>query len=322
MPGRILFIADQFAESSHDGGSGYPGAAELTDAAVIEASPWPIERVRTQELKTSHLRDFDVHVVGTLAQGRPDQCDAIAALGRAVLVEHDYRICRWRGDFGRSSSRFHRKLWRCNCRMKPRLRLLQSARGAIFLTHRQLGIYRTNPFVRLPRHAVLGCSVMGSKFFEAVARFKRAGLPGGTGTCVLYSDQAAGGYEQAALYCKSNGIDPTVMHDAASGELATFEAAARVVFLPQWPEPSSRVALAARFLGCELVSNDALGVTAESWWHMPDELAFEFVREAPRRFWTLVSSLLSGRAYATHPWARPSRDARVVSIFPPGSEHA
>lgn len=323
MPKRILFIADQFAESPRDAISRYPGGAELTDAAVIEASPWPIETVRITELRTAHLRDFDVHLVGNLEQATPEQCEAIAALGRSVLFEHDYRMCRWRGDFALATSPYHRKLWRCNCRLKPWLRLLESARGAIFLTHRQLGIYRTNPFVRLPRHAVLGCSVMGSEFLAAVARFRSAGSPQGRGTYVLYSGHATKGYKQALAYCKKQGIEPVVVRDATPKEvLASLAGAARVVFLPQWPEPASRVALEARFLGCELVSNDALGVAGESWWHSPDELAFEFVREAPRRFWTLVSSFLSGSSYAHYPWVRPSREARVVSTLATESSHA
>ncbi|HEY6560056.1 MAG TPA: hypothetical protein VI072_22380 [Polyangiaceae bacterium] len=322
MPKRVLFLADQFAESSRDGVGPY-SATELMDAALIQASPWPIEAVRIAELRISQLSDFDVHLVGNLTQATPEQCAAISALGRSVLLEHDYRMCRWRGNFARSTSSYHRRLWRCNCRLRPWLRLLETARGAIFLTHRQLGIYRTSPFVRLPRHAVLGCSVMGPDFFDRVARFKSVGSRPGQGTCVLHSDRATADHEQAVAYCKGNGIEATVVRDQGRDEVAAaFEAAARVVLLPQWPEPSSRVALEARFLGCELVSNEALGVTGESWWHMPDDLAFEFVREAPRRFWTLVSSFLSGSSYATHPWTRPNRDPRVVSIVPPGNDDA
>jgi hypothetical protein len=322
VPERILFIADQFAQSPGDG-TGRHSSAELTDAALIEASPWPVETVRTSELEPARLRQFDVHLLGALTEATPEQLEAIAVLGRAVLLEQDYRICRWRGNFARSTSAYHRKLWRCNCRMKPTLRLIQAARGAIFLTHRQLGIYRTNPFVRLPRHAVLGCSVMGAGFFEAVARFRNAGSPAGTGTCLLYSDQSTGGHEEAIAYCKREHIEAAILRDTTpEGVRRSLAAAARLVFLPQWPEPSSEVALEARFLGCELISNEALGVTAESWWHLPDELALEFVREAPRRFWTLVSSLLSGSSRASHPWARPSRDARVVSTSPGDTEHA
>lgn len=322
MPKRVLFLADQFAEPSRDG-VGRDSAAEIMNAAVLQASPWPIEALRCSELRTDHLRDFDLHLIGNLEQATPEQCDAIAELGRGVLIEHDYRMCRWRGDFARSSSSYHRKLWRCNCRLKHRLRLLESARGAIFLTHRQLGIYRTNPFVRLPRHAVLGCSVMDRDFFDRVAHFKSTGSPRGAGALLLHSDDATTGYEQAIAYCRSSRIEPMVVPDTTRDEvLATFEAAARVVFLPQWPEPSGHIALEARFLGCELVSNEALGVAGESWWHLRDDLAFEFVREAPRRFWTLVSSFLGGSSYATHPWTRPNRDPRVVSISPPGNEHA
>src|SRR5689334_8722272 len=111
---RALFVADYFADTDGDSGGTYPGGAEQTDAAVIEASPWPVERATTRELDTASLDRFDLLLLGNLNLATQAQCDAIAGLGRHVLFEHDYRMCRYRGDY--VTRRAHRWLGRCLCR--------------------------------------------------------------------------------------------------------------------------------------------------------------------------------------------------------------
>ncbi len=315
MPRRVLFIADQFADAPRDPNSGYPGGAELTDAAVIARCPWPIEPVRVRALKPHYLKDFDLHLVSNLEQATVEQSHALAASGRSVLFEHDYRMCRWRGNIHTSRGLYHRRLWRCDCTPRAWRPLMQSALGAIFLTHRQLAMYRSNPFVRLPRFAVLGCSVMGSEFFAAVERYRAAGSPKGRGTCVLYSNHPTKGYEEALAYCRKQGIEPRVIRDLTPLQvLDEFIAAERLVFLPQWPEPASRVALEARFLGCEVVSSDALGVAGESWWNAHDALALKFVQHAADRFWYLVETMLTATPpAATYAWRHASTEPRIVS---------
>jgi hypothetical protein len=52
----------------------------------------------------------------------------------------------------------------------------------------------------------------------------------------------------------------------------------------------------ARFLGCEVVSNERLGVAGEPWWNEPDEVGLEVLRSAAERFWAMVERFRSARA--------------------------
>ena len=52
---KILFLADQFADSERHKGAGYPGGAELSDAAAIEACPWDITTAKWREIQLSDL---------------------------------------------------------------------------------------------------------------------------------------------------------------------------------------------------------------------------------------------------------------------------
>src|SRR5262249_16120796 len=141
---RVLFVADYFADTAGDSGGRYPGGAEQTDAALIDACPWPLERVQVRDLDETSLARFDLFLLGNLDTSTQAQCDAIAARGRHVLFEHDYRMCRTRGSYHARLS--HRVLGRCICRQTRFKKLFASALGAVFLTRRQLERYRENPF--------------------------------------------------------------------------------------------------------------------------------------------------------------------------------
>jgi hypothetical protein len=291
---RVLFGADYFSDSPPYPEHRFVGGAEQTDAAVIAACPWPIERVPTRELVKRRLEAFDILVLGNLQHIAPAEVDALARLGRHVLFEHDYRMCRYRGHDARGL--LHRVTRRCVCGQARFGALFRSALGAIFLTRRQLARYRQNPFVQLPPSEVLGCSVMGPEFFEAVRAFQ-ANPPRKSGTVVVHSGSSLKGFPAALAYCKKLGIEPTVLKNASHPELlAALARAERLVFLPSWYEPASRLAVEARFLGCEVVSNERLGVGGEPWWTEPDHVGLEVLRTAAERFWATVERFRSARA--------------------------
>jgi hypothetical protein len=288
---RVLFVADYFLGSAGDSGGHFPGGAEQTDAAVIDACPWPVERLPTVEVDEKKLDGFDLYVLGNLSLATEAQSRAIAARRRHVLFEHDYRMCRYRGnhDLG---DRKHRWLGFCTCRERRFVDLFETTLGAVFLTRRQLSRYRRNPYFRLPPHGVLGCSVMGSTFFEAVRRQRERPVEK-HGTVVVHSDRIFKGFEQSLAYCRRHGIEPTIVRDAAPESLLEVLASSeRLVFLPRWYEPASRLAVEARFLGCEVVSNKRLGVAGEPWWALPDAVGLEVIESAPRRFWKIVEGFL------------------------------
>ena len=283
---RVLFVADYFADAPPDAELRWLGGAEQTDAALMATCPWPLTRARVREIERHRPEEFDLLILGNLELARPHEIARLSRLGRHVLFEHDYRMCRYRGNHVHSL--LHRVADRCLCRQQRFGKLFESALGAIFLTRRQLRQYERNPFVRLPPSEVLGCSVMGPEFFGAVREF-RENPPQKSGTLVVYSKSVFKGFDEALRYCRERGIEPTVLRNASQSELLSALAhAERLVFLPTWHEPASRLAVEARFLGCEVVSNDRLGVAGEPWWNEPDEVGLEVLRSAPERFWATV----------------------------------
>jgi hypothetical protein len=283
----VLFVADYFSDTPPYPEQRFVGGAEQTDAAVIAACPWPVERAQTRDLHRHRLDHFDLVVAGNLQHASSADVRALAGHGRLVLFEHDYRMCRYRGHDSRGV--LHRLAQRCICPQRRFGSLFTSSLGAIFLTRRQLARYRKNPFVRLPPSEVLGCSVMGDEFWEAVRRFQER-PPQKAGTLVVHSSSSLKGFPAALARCKELGVEPTIVKNATHGELLEALARAeRLVLMPEWYEPASRLAVEARFLGCEVVTNERLGVAGEPWWSEPDEVGLEVVRSAAERFWLIVN---------------------------------
>jgi hypothetical protein len=283
---RVLFVADYFADFARDPNNFWIGGAEQTDAAVIAACPWPIERAPVRELVKCRPDDFDLLVLGNLETSTAADCEMLTRRGRHVLFEHDYRMCRYRGD--PRHGLMHRITGRCVCRQRRFGKLFESALGAVFLTRLQLERYRLNPFLRLPATEVLGGSAMGDAFFENVRSLRARQVPK-QGTLVVHSKAAIKGYQAALAYCKAHGIEPDIVENASPREmLERLARAEQLVFLPAWYEPASRLAVEARFLGCRVVSNHRLGVAGEPWWDQPDEVGLELLRTVPQRFWETV----------------------------------
>ncbi|MFP4597333.1 MAG: hypothetical protein ACLFVJ_03715 [Persicimonas sp.] len=293
MP-RVLFLADQFADSTRTEGEKHPGGAELTDATAIEACPWPIECAPAKDFDPARLDGFDVHVIGNFESAAPDLLRALAERGRHVLFEHDVRICQWNGNFPSAWEKLHHHAQWCVCphpRFGP---LYESAMGTIFLTHRQLGVYRANPFFEPQRTAVLGSSLMNDAFFERVERARENPTERDIDWAVVHSRNAIKGTENALAYCSERGVEPFVIQNLEPEEvLDVLERTRRFVYLPIGLEPAGRMLLEARFLGAEVVSNPNAGVAGESWWNLQDGQALEVLRDAPYRFWRIIEAWMS-----------------------------
>ncbi len=287
---RVLFLADKTVDDPRMEGTSHPGGAELTDAAAVDACPWPVEVLRADEVDPAHLKDFDVHIVGNFDASNQALTDELCRLGRHVLFEHDLRICFWRGNFPAAPEYIHRYGQRCICPHPHLRRLYDRARGAIFLTHRQLAAFRANPFFGVDNALVLGTSLMNRDFFSRVDAQSetRRNIEG----CVMYSSSAFKGYEPARRYCVERGCEPFVIRNLSPEEvLDVFERTRQFVYLPRGREAAGRMVLEARFLGCEVVANQNVAICQESWWHLGDDKALEVVRDGPKRFWRLVQRL-------------------------------
>ncbi len=289
---KILFAADKFDDEKRDEVSRFPGGAELTDAAVIEACPFEIEKIKFIDLNRSEYNRYDITIIGNSKTATSDQLSYIASEQNYILFEHDMRICRYDGDFLRAKKEpVHYFLNRCICPHLKLKKLYKNSIGVIFLTRKQYEIYGRNPFFKAKNIEFLGSSAFNRSFFDRVEKFREKSVTK-NGTAVFYSPHAVKGYKQSREYCVENSIIPEEIFDKTPDEvLDVFEHSEKFVYLPAGIEWAGRMPVEARFLGCKVIVNDNVGVTGETWWDTNDDEALEFVRDTAERFWRIVEKI-------------------------------
>lgn len=290
---KILFIADKFDDEPRDNVSNFPGGAELTDAAIIEACPFDIKKRKISELKCQELNSFDLVIIGNLKTATNDQIEYIAENTSYILFEHDMRICRYDGDFSRAKKEpVHYFLKRCICPHFYLKKLYTNSMGAIFLTKRQYDVYKNNPFFKIKKMEILGSSAFDRSFFERIPKFRKKSVEK-SGSAVFYSPHPVKGYNQSRDYCINRGVNPVEIFNKTPEEVFNIlEKSEQFVYLPIGMEWAGRMPVEARFLGCEVIVNENVGVAGESWWNLNDDIAYDFVKDTPARFWRIAEKFL------------------------------
>lgn len=289
---RLLFLADQFADVPRDKIHLHPGGAELTDQAVLELAPCPVECRTFSTFTEQDLERATICIVGNASQATPEQHRWLVKFPRLILFEHDMRICIERGNMTLWKRPLHRTLQWCTCRRQNMLKLTRASVGVVFLTGYQRRLFERNPWYRRPPARVLGSSVFSKATLE---KFR---LPAPRDDrpieiCLSYSAFPDKGFEASMARARTFSNDPFVIKNLPPDEvLEVFRHAKRFVHIPPSPEWAGRLPVEARFMGCEVITNEHVGVALEPWWALPDEQALEVVSSAANRFWNLVDELL------------------------------
>jgi len=306
-------VADQFSDATRSRAERHAGGAELTDEAAIKACPWPVSTTTFRALgQAGHdlLEQSDVIIVGNSETASPEQLASIARTGRHVTFEHDLRICRWRGNFPSGRDSAHRMLQRCWCPHLAQRELFDRARGAIFLTRLQESYYRKNPFFACPATHVLGSSLFGPALLEAAAS-TAATKRERAGASVFASPHPVKGYRQALRYCRQHALAPREIRGLSPAQvLEHFAESQSFVYLPIGPEWAGRMLVEARLLGCQVVTNELVGVAGEGFWHGDRTSALSFLADGPQRFWRLVEQLMNAPGSSS---VRPVRPVEAAA---------
>lgn len=290
---KTLFLADKTARDPRSKEVSHPGGAELTDAAAVEACPWPIVLAPLREVGPDDISRADLIVLGNASEVTEDQLRALVEHPRLVLFEHDVRICAKRGNFPACKGWVHRYAQRCTCRLSGVESLFGNARGVVYLTERQRRVYEENPFFGGGgRATVLGSSLFDRAFFSTLASL-RDGATTRRGVLVNRSTNVIKGYEEARAWATQRGWNPEELSNLAPDEvLRRLASAETFVYLPRGLEPAGRMPVEARLLGCSVVVNEHVGVAGEPFWRGGTEEAWRFLTDGPRRFWRQVEHLV------------------------------
>ena len=87
----IIFVSDLFVDD-------YVGGAELTSEALIEESPFKIQKLRSREVNLATLQQgiSKFWIFGNFSQLNPELIPSIVANLKYSILEYDYKYCRYR----------------------------------------------------------------------------------------------------------------------------------------------------------------------------------------------------------------------------------
>ncbi len=284
----VLFVADKFSDELRSKKDRFPGGAERTDEAAIEACPYPVKQIVWDKLEESLIQASVLVVVGNSGSAKASHFAMLTKFRKHVLFEHDVRICHWRGNFPVAAEPMHRFSHKCLCPHLGMRDLFESALGVIYLTELQKKYYDENRFFNdYGRSAILGSSLFDAEFLDYVDNVsanvdKKDTLIPGTSTKIK-------GAKQAESRCKEKGWKFTKVKNFTPKEVwEAMHKAERFVYLPIGLEPAGRMPVEARLLGCEVIVNENVGVAEDPIWKLDDTEFERVLRKQPDYFWTLV----------------------------------
>lgn len=290
---QVVFVADLFAEE-------YEGGAELTSKALIDSSPFALEKVKSSELSLELLQSGvdKFWIFGNFAGLNPQLIPSIVANLNYTVLEYDYKYCKFR------SPEKHRAQTGndCDCNNQINGKLVSAfyygAQGMWWMSEGQKQKYLTMfPFLSEKSNIVL--SSVFSKETLATLRSLREGIQKSgeerKGWVTLGSDSWIKGAEDASKWCETNGKEEIKLWNVPYEQtLATLASAEGFVYLPRGMDTCPRMVIEAKLLGCKVHINENVQHKDEEWFSTDNlQEIEEYLFAAPELFWNGISGFMS-----------------------------
>lgn len=286
---KIVIVADMFAAD-------YEGGAELTTEAIIEASPYKVQKIRSNELNSDMIiSGLDKHwIFGNFSQVNPNLLSLVIQKLKYSVLEYDYKFCKHRSVEKHLSVEGKA----CDCHINHKfgqlvLQLYSQAQNVFWMSEAQRDRY----FYFFPalknksKHTVLS-SVFSKKHLSAIANLRTKYENKKNGRAVILgSNSWIKGFEDARKMCEYNCTEYDVLwnvpYDQALDKLAQ---ASKFVYLPKGGDTCPRMVIEAKLLGCEVVTNEHVQMTREEFFSTDNlETTYEYLSNSALRFWNIIN---------------------------------
>lgn len=289
---QVVFVADMFAED-------YEGGAELTTEALIQESPFKVQKLHSKQVTMEHLQSGmdKFWIFGNFAGLNPQLIPSIITNLKYSVLEYDYKYCKYRSPEKHLSAAG----MPCDCHNQINGKLVSAfyygSQGLWWMSEGQLEKYTTLfPFLKEKSNIVL--SSVFSKSTLATLRALRDGISASkerrSGWVVLGSDSWIKGASEAEEWCVKNGKEVLKIWNLPYKEaLAQLAAAEGFVYLPLGKDTCPRMVIEAKLLGCKLQLNDNVQHKNEEWFATENlEEIEEYLFAAPELFWNGVRNMM------------------------------
>jgi glycosyltransferase involved in cell wall biosynthesis/CRISPR/Cas system-associated exonuclease Cas4 (RecB family) len=287
---EVVFVSDMFVGD-------YVGGAELTTQAIIDAAPFKVACVKSQDVSLERLQEAHKKywLFGNFSGLDQELIPTIVANMNYSVLEYDYKYCKWRSPQKHETA----ENTKCNDQetMKGKMvsAFMYGADSLWWMSEAQMSHYHSIfPFLQEKENIVLS-SVFDDTFFLAVKMLKEKYKDTERkGWVVLGSTSWVKGADAAEEWCKDNDKEYEVVWNLPYEEvLEKLAKAEGFVYLPQGWDTCPRMVIEAKMLGCQLEINDNVQHKAEAWFETDDPFDTEAYLYAARdRFWSAIKHIM------------------------------
>lgn len=252
---RIVYISDFFAED-------LPGGAELVDEEVItyfRQQGYDVDKIRSFETEKIEktFKQNAVYIVSNFINLSEDVKVSLSGENYSIY-EHDHKYLITRDPTLYKNSNF-----KAPSSAIINLNFYINAKNVFCQSKLQKEIIDKN--LNTNNTINLGCSLWSDSEILSLEKALESHTKEAP-AAVLDSQNSIKGQLEAEEYCKKNKIDYKLLgnlpYEEFVNNLSKFK---KLVFFPLVLESFSRLAVEARILNCELVTNGNLGCASEPW---------------------------------------------------------
>ena len=251
----IVYIADFFYPAVKGGAEMYGNVLlDLFDEQGIE-----YETVKSRNLGRGHLSSYSdrLFIIGNFVALNPDIQQDIVDCIDYLIIEHDYKL-----DAKRQPQRFDD--YEIPDRHLRNEKFYQNAIATIVQSTLQQKIFTKN--LQNVEYYNFSGSLWGDEKLNTIEKIRNSAKKPSKEAVYLDDDNPIKGKELAEKYCHKNDIDADAIGGLNQEEFwKELSKAEKLIYFPLTPETLGRVAVEARMLGMNVVSNDKLGAKQEGW---------------------------------------------------------
>lgn len=290
---QVIFVADLFIDE-------YVGGAELTSEAIIQESPYKIQKIKSKNVNLSTLKQGvdKFWIFGNFSQLNPELIPSIVANLKYSVLEYDYKYCRFRSP----EKHEHSTGSPCDCHNQMNGKLISAfyhgSRALWWMSEAQKNRYfKVFPFLSEKDNIVLS-SVFSKETLGALKELRgKVSQEDRSGWIVLGSQSWVKGYESAKKWCEDSGkIHEVVWNLPYELVLSRLAAAEGFVYLPAGGDTCPRMVIEAKLLGCKLHINENVQHANEEWFATDDiDSIHEYLFASPALFWRGITKIMEMR---------------------------
>ena len=303
---KILFIADFFANE-------IPGGGELCSEEVIthlSSVGYSVTAIKSKNVTIEILKQFEKEsfIFVSNFTGLSEVCKAELAIFTKylyVIIEHDHKYCESRNPMVypnlfvpenklRNKEFFENALF-VLCQSKSHAQLLQK------------NVWNANV-------VNLGCNLWSDKTLKLLE--DRISTIKTNKYISMKSTNPIKGTLQAIDLCESRNLVCKFIEfknqETFFDELAKSE---NFIFLPQSPETYSRVAIEAKILGCNMISNKAIGVMSEDYYSQNGKELLETIRKKKKQVLQVFEDMIEFRTVDCLPFIKKPKVSLITTLY-------